>query len=90
MGIDEITNTCSNEGVATAAIASLGELFARRVRSEAHQHGLTAGAFAARAVRSFADLAGEGERRAVRLAMEGADQPVLSGFRQIIEPVLHL
>ena len=90
MLIDEITKTCSNEGVASAAIASMGETFALRVSSEARQRGLSTGAFAVRTVKSFADTAGEGERQAVRLAMAGADQPVLSGLRRIIEPTLHV
>ena len=89
MLIEEITKTCSHEGVADAAIACMGETFALRVRSEARQRGLTPGAFAVRTVQTFVCTAGEGERQAVRLAMDGADQPVLSGLRRIIEPSLH-
>ena len=89
MRIEEITKTCSNEGVASAAIASMDETFALRVTSEARERGLSPGAFAVRTVRRFADTAGEGERQAVRRAMDGADQPVLTGLRRIIEPALH-
>ncbi len=88
MLIEEITTTCSNEQVASAAIASIGETFAQRVNVQARGRGLSAGAFAASAVRTFADRADDGERQAVRMAMTGADQPVLSGLRRIIEPSL--
>ena len=88
MFIEEITRSCSNEKVVMAAVASLGASFAHRVSVAAGQNGLSAGAFAALTVRRFAHTAGEADRKAVRMAMRGADQPVLSGLRQIIELTL--
>jgi hypothetical protein len=86
--IDEIVHTCSNEKVAHAAVASLGFTFASRVKSAADLHGVSIGAFAARAVREFAEEAQLPERRAVDRAMQKADQPILRGLQTILEKEL--
>jgi hypothetical protein len=85
VSIEEIVHTCSNENVAQAAVASLGLVFAARVQSEAEHHGVTPGAYVARLVYEFGKAADAGARRAVRHAMERADQPLLAGLRLILE-----
>jgi hypothetical protein len=86
--IDQITRSCSNEKVALAAVASLGNSFADRICMAASRYGLTTGAFAANAVRRFAHSAGENEHKAVRRAMVRSDQPILAGLQYILESAL--
>jgi len=90
VSIDEIVHTCSNEKVAQAALASLGLVFATRVRGEAECHGVSAGAYVARLVNEFDTTADAGERRCIDKAMERADQPILAGLRLIIESRLNV
>ena len=85
MSIDEIVHTCSNENVAHAAVASIGISFIARVRLRADMYGIGVGAFAARAVRSFAEEAPVNERREIMRAMFRADQPILRGLQAILE-----
>jgi hypothetical protein len=85
VSVEEIIHTCSNEKVAQAAVASIGLVFALRVKSAADVHGLGIGDFAARAVREFGRAAGEFERKAVHGAMERSPQPILSGLKAILE-----
>jgi hypothetical protein len=73
------------EKVAQAAVASIGFVFALRVKSAADVHGLGIGDFVARAVREFSRVAGECERKAVRCAMDRSQQPILSGLKAILE-----
>jgi hypothetical protein len=88
MSIEEITRTCNHEKVAHAAVASLGPRFARRVSETAEDNGLTLSEFVAETVRAFAEFADDAQRRALRAAMCGADQPLLAGLRHILEPSL--
>jgi hypothetical protein len=86
--IAEIIHTCSHEKVAHAAVASLGSAFAGKVGATAGACGLSIGAFTARAVREFDEFSGEAERRAVREAMDGSDQPILTGLQLILSPFI--
>ena len=88
MVINDIVNSCSNEYVAEAAVASIGGTFARRVREAASRRGVRPGAFAATMVMSFRSRAHAREFDALQHAVAGDDQPVLSGFRLIVEPAL--
>ena len=90
VSLDEIIHTCSNENVAQAAVACIGPAFAQRIGTAADLHGLTAGAFAARAIRDFAKAADEHQRSLVRAVMEHSQQPILSGLKSILEPRLAL
>jgi hypothetical protein len=81
----EIVHTCSNSYVARAAVDSIGGEFARRFAADASRRSLSSGAWAARLVREFADKADEVEWRRVHAAADGADQPILSGLRYILE-----
>jgi hypothetical protein len=85
VSVEEIIHTCSNEKVAQAAVASIGFVFARRVKTAAESQGLTLGAFAARVVHEFGRAADERERRVVRGSMERSDHPILSGLKTILE-----
>ena len=85
MIVREIVWTCSNPHVAHAAVASIGGAFARRVSQDAAKRNLTSGMFAAGLVRRFSRRAGERDWEGVDQATRGADQPILSGLRFIIE-----
>jgi len=84
----EIIRTCSHEKVAHAAVASMGPSFAEKVRVAAGDLDLSTGAFAARVVRDFDECSGEVERQAIRKAMGGSDQPILTGLRLILRPII--
>ena len=77
--------TCSNPHVARAAVASIGGDFARRVSRDAEKRNLTSGLFAAGLVRRFSRAAGARDWEGVDEATRGADQPILSGLRYILE-----
>jgi hypothetical protein len=85
MIVREIVRTCSNPHVAHAAVASIGGDFARRVSRDAEKRNLTSGIFAAVLVRRFSRAAGARDWEGVGEATRGADQPILSGLRYILE-----
>jgi hypothetical protein len=85
MIVREIVRTCSNPHVARAAVASIGGDFARRFMRDAEKRNLTSGLFAAGLVRRFSRHAGERDWKGVGEATRGADQPILSGLRYILE-----
>ena len=90
MIVREILRTCSNPHVAHAAVASIGGDFARRLSRDAAKRNLTSGIFAAGLVRRFSRAAGAREWEGVDDAVRGADQPILSGLRYILENVAEL
>ncbi len=85
MIVREIVLTCSNPHVARAAVASIGGDFARRFSRDAAQRNVSSGVFAAWLVRRFSRQAGNGDWEGVDEAARGADQPILSGLRYILE-----
>jgi hypothetical protein len=86
----EIVWTCSNPHVARAAVASIGGDFARTFCRDAASRNLTSGLLAARLVREFARHAGDGDWEALDDAIRGADMPILSGLRYILDRALKL
>ncbi len=88
MVIQDIMNSCSNEKVAEAAVASIGGTFARRVRETAKRRGVRPGALAASAVLRFRSDARSTEFEALQRALAGEDLPLLRGFALIVEPAL--
>jgi hypothetical protein len=85
MIVTEILRTCSNPHVARAAVASIGGDFAQRFSRDAANRNLTSGIFAADIVRRFSHRAGARDWKGVDDATRGADQPILSGLRFILE-----
>jgi hypothetical protein len=83
--VREILRTCSNPHVARAAVASIGGDLAQRVSRDAAKRNLTSGNFAAGLVRRFSRAAGASDWEGVDEATRGADQPILSGLRYILE-----
>ena len=81
----EIVRTCSNAHVARAAVASIGGDFAERFAVDASRRDLPSGVFAASLVRDFAIEAGKDDWEGVCEATRGADQPILSGLRYILD-----
>jgi hypothetical protein len=90
MIVREIVRTCSNPHVARAAVASIGGDFARRFLSDAAKRNLPSGIFAAGLVRRFSRQAGASDWRRVDEAVRGADQPILSGLKYILEQGVEL
>ncbi|HUB63996.1 MAG TPA: hypothetical protein VL996_06035 [Methylocella sp.] len=88
--IAEIIHTCSHEKVAQAAVASVGSDFANKVGATADSYGLSIGAFTARAVRDFEKRVGDQEKQALRALMDRTDQPILTGLRHILQPMIEL
>ena len=81
----EIVRTCSNPHVARAAVASIGGDFASKFCQDAARRNLTSGLLAARMVREFARDAGDGDWEALDEVTRGADMPILSGLRHILD-----
>jgi hypothetical protein len=86
----EIVKTCSNPHIARAAVASIGGDFARRFKRDAATRNLSSGLLASHLVRHFAQKAEEADWEGVDEATRGADQPILSGLRYILERGLEL
>lgn len=84
----DILHSCTDEGIAAAAVASIGGPFAAAVRAEAERAGLTVGALTASLVSGFARDASERDWRELGVAMTGADQPVLAGLQAMAERAL--
>jgi len=85
MIVREIIATCSNPHVACAAVASIGGDFARRFTRDAADRKLSSGHLASRMVRDFARSGDDRVWDEVDEAMRGADMPILSGLRVILE-----
>ena len=90
MIVREIVVTCSNAHVARAAVASIGGDFARRFARDAASRNLSSGVLASRLVRDFARRARDSDWEGVDGAIRGADTPILSGLRYILERGLEL
>ena len=90
MIVREIVLTCSNPHIARAAVLSIGGDFARRFSRDAAERNLTSGVFAAGLVRRFSREARHGDWEGVDGAARGADQPILSGLRYILDRVREL
>ncbi len=81
----EILSTCSNPSVARAAVASIGGDFAGWFDRQAANRNLSSGPFAAELVREFARGGRGPDWEGLCAATRGADMPVLSGLRYILE-----
>jgi len=85
MIVREIIVTCSNPHVARAAVASIGGDLARRLEHDADRRSVGIGVLASRRVCDFAKRAHVSDWKGVRAATRGADMPILSGLRYILE-----
>jgi|SRR5208337_2635552 len=90
MIVREIVSTCSNPHVASAAIASIGGDFARRFERDAASRKLSSGILASCLVRHFVRRADDSDWQGVGEATRGADTPILTGLRYILERSLEL
>ncbi len=88
MLVTDLIHSCSNEMVAQAALSCIGGRFAERVRVAAQEKGMSVGRFVSVVVRDFSRRADETVREALRERITGDDQPLLSGLRAVLEPVL--
>ena len=85
MVMREIVRTCSNTHIARAALASIGGDFARDIVAAARRRDIPAGVLVANIVKDFSCRAAEEEWQAADEAARGADQPILSGLRFILQ-----
>jgi hypothetical protein len=90
MIVREIVLTCSNPHVARAAVASIGGDFARAFSRDAASRNLSSGLLASHLVRHFARRAADADWEGLDEATRGADQPILSGLRYILDRGLEL
>ena len=90
MIVREIVSTCSNPHVARAAVVSIGGDFARRFERDAADRNLSSGMLASRLVRNFVRRADDSDWEGVGGATRGAEMPILSGLRYILERGLEL
>ncbi len=88
MLVADILHSCTDEGIADAAVASIGGDFAARLRAEASRSGLSVGALTSSLVARFARDATERDWRDLAFATAGVDQPVLNGLQAIAERML--
>ena len=86
----EVVRTCSNASVAQAALFSIGGEFTSNFRAEAERRRAPFGAYAADLVRDFAQTAGPADWRRADEAAHGADQPILSCLRFILDQRLQV
>ena len=84
MMLAEIINTCTNDKVAEAAVASISVEFFRGVRRVADARDMSVGQYTAGIVRRFHWRACEDEHRALVRAMDGSQAPILTGLRHIL------
>jgi hypothetical protein len=84
----DLLHSCTDEGIAAAAVASIGGPFARSIRAEAERRGLSVGALTASLVSGFARNASERDWRDLALAMAGSDVPVLTGLEAMANRAL--
>lgn len=84
MLVSDLLNSCANEGVAEAAVASIGGALAVRMQFEAEEHGVSVGALVSTRVRDFQRHASERDWRDLAEALRGQDFPVLSGLGVIM------
>ena len=90
MIVREIVVTCSNPHVASAAVASIGGDFACRFERDAANRSLSSGMLASCLVGDFARRADDSAWESVGAATRGADTPILTGLRYILERGLEL
>lgn len=82
--IDDLLHSCAYAPVARAALASIGGAFAEEVRRYAEARDMAAGVFAARAVVRYGRQASEDSLADLARLMQGSDQPLLAGLREIL------
>ena len=88
MLLAEIVNSCTNDKVAEAAVASIGGAFYEDVARSACRREMSVGALVAALVLRFAWRADEPEMRALMRAATGAPAPVLAGLEHSLESMI--
>jgi len=88
MLIADMIHSCSNANVAGAAVACIGGNFADRVACAADRKGVDVGHFVSLVVRDFARASTPEAIGALAHELAGADQPILQGIVQLVEPAL--
>ena len=86
--LEEVLHSCSNPGVAEAALASMGGVVAANVRAAAARNGLADGAFVAKLVREFREQSCPAIVTTTQEAMRRSELPVLTGLQHILTHAL--
>ena len=86
--LTELIRSCSHEKVAEAAVASIGPGFRRLIADAAEARRTTIGAYTSGCVHHFALEAEEHDWHELAGKLDGADMPILSGLRHILESSL--
>ena len=84
MKIEEVVRSCAHEAVAATVVRCIGRAFHADIEAVARAFHMTPGAFTALAVQRFARHDDEAEKRAVRAAMQDAQEPILMGLHRIL------
>lgn len=84
MLLGEVLRTCANRKVAKAAVQSIGQRFACEVEAKARRRAMGVGQYVSETVAQFARCGDEAALRSVRMAMEGAQEPVLAGLQRVM------
>ena len=85
MLMKELISSCSHDCVAEAGVVSIGPAFLSHVTNAARRENMSAGAFAARAVRRFRAEADAADWKELREICARDDMPILRGLRHIVE-----
>jgi hypothetical protein len=88
MLVTDLIHSCSNDKVAQAATFCIGGAFVERVRAAARKNGVSEGRFVAVIMRDFALRADDQIRAELAREINGCDQPILHGLRQVVEAAL--
>lgn len=84
MLVSDLLHSCAHEGVAEAALSSIGGTLAATVQAEAQARGVSVGSLVSTRVRDFRRDASERDWRDLAGALRGHDLPVLSGLGVIM------
>jgi len=88
MLIADLIHSCTNEGVALAALASLGREFHERVLLFALKNKILPEIFIIAVIKKFELTASDDDKALLHQKIIGSDQPLLAALRLLIEEAL--
>ena len=88
MLIADLIHSCTNEGVALAALASLGRDFHERVQLFALKNKILPETFIIALIKKFELTASDEDKVLLHQKTIGSDQPLLTALRLLIEEAL--
>jgi hypothetical protein len=88
MRTSELFRTCSNEHVASAALACIGGALQRRVESAARRAGISRGEYVVHLLLDYERKADLKRKKALQLGMDQHEMPILAGLQHVVEIAL--